>query len=147
MALRVQPHPTYKTKDRNGSANGFLIPVFNVHDGFVPSENHPQQIYLTVCDPGSIKGPHLHLKRWGLFTCIQGNIKIIVREGNEYQFYYSGKDYEYATIEVPPGIPAALQNIGDEPAYIINAPAPAWKADDVDEHKVTFDESVFDLTK
>jgi dTDP-4-dehydrorhamnose 3,5-epimerase-like enzyme len=141
MALRVQKHSRFTTKDDDGHPNGFLIPIFNIHDDFVSPENKPQQVYLTVCEAGKVKGPHLHLKRCGFFTCVRGNIRVVARTPSGYEEYFSGEDYEFATVEVPAGIPSAIQNIGGEPAYVINTPSPAWHVDDQDEHKVVFDKS------
>ena len=104
---------------------------------------HPRQVYLTVIAPREVKGPHLHLKRWGLFNCVRGNAKIVVRTENGYEEYLTGEDYEFATIQVPAGVPAALQNIGDEEAFMLNMLAPAWHIDDQDEHPVTFDDYNF----
>ena len=142
MTLRVQKHPKIPTRAQAGHVNGFLIPIYNEHDGFLDGENAPKQVYLTVCDPGQVKGPHLHYKRRGLFTCIRGNLRIIVRTDAGYEEYFSGEAYDFATIEVPPGTPAALQNIGPEACYVLNTPSPAWRPDDQDEHEVTFDQGV-----
>ncbi len=143
MPLRVQKHASYVTKNRFGKPNGFLVPIFNVYDGFIPEENYPQQVYLTVCDVGEVKGPHLHNKRRGFFTCVRGDIKIVVKTDGGYEELFSGEHHDFATIEVPPGTPSALQNIGDEPAYILNTPSPAWQPDDQDEHEVTFEGYTF----
>jgi len=143
MTLRTHKHPKILTRDGKGNINGFLIPIYNNHDDFIQDSNSPKQVYLTVCDPGQIKGPHLHMKRWGFFTCIRGNIRIIVQSKDGYETYFSGEDYEFATVEVPAGTPAAIQNIADEPSYILNTPSPAWHADDQDEHPVNFDNDVF----
>jgi dTDP-4-dehydrorhamnose 3,5-epimerase-like enzyme len=131
------------TKDKHGDPNGWLVPIFNVHDGFVSPAQHPKQVYLTVVAPGRVKGPHLHLQRWGLFTCIRGNAKVIVRCHHGYEEYLSGEDYDYATVQVPPRTPAALQNIGTVEAYILNMPSPAWHVDDQDERPVEFDRYTF----
>lgn len=147
MPLRLHKHPKISTRNSEGKITGFLVPIYNHHDGFIAGENSPKQVYLTVCDVGQIKGPHLHMKRWGFFTCIRGNIRVIVKIDNGYEEYYSGEDYEFATIEVPAGTPAALQNISDEPAYVLNMPSPAWHVDDQDEHPVMFDESAFVWSK
>lgn len=143
MSILTQTHQKIVTKDKDGNPNGFLVPIFNVHDDIIAPEQHPQQVYLTVATPGSIKGPHLHLKRWGLFTCIKGNVKVIIRTEEGYEEYFSGEDHNYATIQVPAGVPAALQNIGDKEAYVLNMPAPAWRPDDQDEHPVSFDDYTF----
>jgi dTDP-4-dehydrorhamnose 3,5-epimerase len=138
MPLIVQHHPKIITKNKEGRSNGWLVPIFNVHDGLIDLAQYPCQVYLTVIAPREIKGPHLHLKRWGLFTCIRGNAKIVVRKENGYEEYLTGEDYEFTSIQVPAGVPAALQNIGDEEAYMLNMPSPAWRIDDQDEHPISF---------
>ena len=143
MPLLIQHHPKIITKNKEDRSNGWLVPIFNVHDGLIAAAQHPQQVYLTVIAPRHIKGPHLHLKRWGLFTCIRGNAKIVVRTEKGYEEYLTGEDYEFATIQVPAGVPAALQNFGDEDAYMLNMPAPAWHIDYQDEHPVCFDDYTF----
>lgn len=131
------------TKNPTGTVNGFLVPLFNVHDGWLGPEQHPQQVYLTVVSPGMVKGPHLHLTRWGLFACVKGNGKVVVRTDAGYEEYLTGEDYEFALVQVPAGVPAALQSIGDSDAYFLNMPSPAWRADDQDEHPVSFDDYQF----
>jgi len=137
--IRTATHPRIVTRDAKGTTNGFLVPVFNAHDEFVAPEQHPQQVYLTVVAPGTVKGPHLHMKRWGLFTCIRGNVKIVARSHTGYEEFLTGEDHDFCTIQVPAGVPAALQNIGLVDAYLLNMPSPAWHVDDQDEHPVTFD--------
>ena len=103
-------------------------------------DQFPQQVYLTVVAPGEIKGLHLHLKRWNLFTCIKGSLRIVTRTvDGVYNEYFSGEAYEFATIQVPAGTPAALQNIGEGEAFVLNMPSPAWRVNDQDEHPVSFD--------
>lgn len=141
--MKTTTHPKIITRDAQASENGFLVPIFNEHDGFVEPKQYPRQVYLTVVAPGKVKGPHLHLKRWGLFTCILGNAKIVVRTASGYEEYLTGQDHEYRTVQVPAGTPAALQNIGDVDAYILNMPSPAWHVDDQDEHPVSFHDYEF----
>jgi dTDP-4-dehydrorhamnose 3,5-epimerase-like enzyme len=143
MTVRTAVHPKIVTRANDGKVNGFLVPIFNEHDRFIDPQQHPRQVYLTVVAPGTVKGPHLHMKRWGLFTCILGNAKIVVRARDGYEEYLTGEDHEYRTVQVPAGIPAALQNIGDKEAYILNMPAPAWRVDDQDEHPVSFEDYQF----
>jgi len=143
MPIRTDVHPKIVTKDKDGKENGFLVPIYNIHEDFIPKERQPHQVYLTVAAPKTVKGPHLHMKRWGHFTCLKGNIKIVVKTEEGYEECYSGEDYEYTTIEVPAGVPSALQNIGDVDAYILNTPYPAWLPDDQDEYPVSFDDYLF----
>lgn len=136
--IKTKNNPKITTKTVDGKENGFLIPIINVHENFVDQQQWPQQVYCTVAKPKEIKGPHLHKKRWGLFTCIKGNVKIVIKIDNEYVEKFSGEDYNFATIQVPAGIPSALVNIGDADAYILNMPSPSWHPDDQDDWDVEF---------
>jgi dTDP-4-dehydrorhamnose 3,5-epimerase len=141
--IKIKKNKKFVTKNQDGKTNGFLVPIINIHDHFVADEQWPKQVYLTVASPKEIKGPHLHYKRWGLFTCIKGNIKIVVRIEDQYLEYFSGENYEFQTVQIPAGIPAALVNIGNEDAYILNMPAPSWHPDNLDEWDVTFENYQF----
>jgi dTDP-4-dehydrorhamnose 3,5-epimerase len=141
--IKTKKNKIFPTKNIKGESNGFVLPIINVYDNFIDDTNWPKQIYLTVATPHEVKGPHLHMKRWGLFTCIKGNIKIVLRIENQYYEYFSGENHEYETIQVPAGIPAALINIGEQDAYILNMPSPAWHPEDLDEWPVSFDDYMF----
>jgi dTDP-4-dehydrorhamnose 3,5-epimerase-like enzyme len=126
------------TKGADGQPNGYVVPLWNIHE----HDWAPDQVYLTVVEPGCTKGPHLHRKRYGRFVCIQGNVEIIRRmygrpetEGIYFR-EWSGEDHEYALIPVPVGTPAAIINHGDTPALVINMPTPAWTKEDPDEWPV-----------
>jgi hypothetical protein len=67
----------------------------------------------------------------------------VVRTEKGYEEYLTGEDHDYATIQVPAGVPAAIQNLGDVDAYFLNMPSPAWHVDDQDEHPVLFDDYDF----
>ena len=138
--ILVQEHPKIETRNRNEQPNGFLVPIFNVNDKFVEDAQHPKQVYLTTVTPHEVKGPHLHMKRWQLYTCIKGNVKFVTRVQDRYEEYFSGEDHGFATVQVPAGIPSAIINEGDEEAYVINMPSPAWHIDDQDEHEVSFED-------
>lgn len=143
VVIKTKKNPKITTKNSEGKVNGFLVPILNTHEGFVDPEQWPQQAYLTVAKVGEVKGPHLHKKRWGLFTCIKGNIRIVLRNNGVYEEYFSGEDHDFATIQVPAGVPGALQNIGQVDAYVLNLPSPAWHVDDQDEWDVEFEDYDF----
>ena len=127
-----------ETTDASGESNGYLVPLWNVHE----QDWIPDQVYLTVIAPHSQKGPHLHKKRCGRFVCIKGNVEIILRRAlhpqcpGVYEHQWTGEDHGYGMIEVPPATGAALMNHSDEPAFVINMPTPAWLPDDQDEWPV-----------
>ncbi|MCP4179641.1 MAG: cupin domain-containing protein [bacterium] len=143
IKIKSKKNSKFLTKNKDGKTNGFLITILNEHEKFLKKEQWPRQVYCTVAYPKETKGPHLHKKRWQLYTCIKGNIKIVIKNKNEYFEKYSGEDYDFSTIQVPAGTPSALVNIGDSNAYILNMPSPAWHIDDQDEWEVAFDDYNF----
>lgn len=138
MELRTLPHRKFVTRDQKGVSNGFLVPIYNLHDGFFAPGREPQQVYLTVVAPRAAKGPHLHLVRTGCFTCIKGNVRIVVKVDGQYLIYYSGEMHDYLSVEIPTGIPVLIQNVGDEEAFVLNMPNPAWTPTMNDEHTADF---------
>ncbi len=105
----------------------------NKYEKFVNQEQWPQQAYCTVDKPKEVKGPHLHKKRWRLFTCIKKNIKIVIKQDNKCIEHFFVENYDFSTIQVLAGIPAAIINIKNTDAYILNMPLWAWQPDDIDE--------------
>lgn len=145
MEIKSKANKKFVTKDHDNQPNGFLVPIYNIHDNFFSPGKEPQQVYLTVIEPGKIKGPHLHFIRTGCFTCIKGNARFVLKASNGYQVFFSGEAHEYRSVIVPTGTPAALQNIGEEDAYVLNMPNPAWTPTMNDEHTADF--SDFDFNK
>jgi dTDP-4-dehydrorhamnose 3,5-epimerase len=143
MEIRTISHKKFTTKDEDGEVNGFLVPLYNLHDKFFESGKEPQQVYMTTILPGKIKGPHLHHIRTGFFTCIKGNVRVVLKTENGYEVFFSGEDYEYSSIEVPTGVPAAVQCLGEEEAFLLNMPNPAWTPDMNDEHSADFSDFDF----
>jgi len=136
-------HPKIVTKGFDGNPNGYLIPIYNIHESPINKQQQPCQVYLTVVAPQTVKGPHLHMVRWGLFTCIKGNVKIITKTSLGYEEYFSGEDYSYQTVQVPAGLPAALQNQGGDEAFVLNMPSPAWSPENQDDHHACFSDYSF----
>ena len=116
------------TRNKSGGINGFVLPIFNANEKFVTE--CPKQIYLTTIMPYEVKGPHLHNKRDGLFTCIKGNIKIVTKIDNKYAELFSGQNANYASVIVPRGVECTLINIGDEDAYVLNMPSEPYDPSD-----------------
>ncbi len=111
------------TRDHEGKENGWLLEIASTHDQF--TENMAGQVYLSVAKPKTVKGFHLHKKKTNHFTCIKGNVKLVVWDGTKYHEYLMGED-NFITVKVKPGEPAAFYNPGDEDAYIINCCFPAY---------------------
>ena len=136
--IKTKTNNKFITKDLNDIPNGYLVPIYNINENFFESGKDPQQVYLTVIYKDKIKGPHLHFVRTGCFTCIKGNARFVIKTENGYKEFYSGEDYEYRTVIVPTGTPAALQNIGIDDAFVLNLPNPAWTPDMNDEYSADF---------
>jgi dTDP-4-dehydrorhamnose 3,5-epimerase-like enzyme len=122
------------TKDADGNPNGYVLPLWNA---ITDPISRPDQVYLTAVAPHSMKGPHLHKVRRGLFFCIKGRVRIVVRAGNQYMtFQCSDTAPDVERVHVPAGWAAALYNDGAEEALVLNMPAPAWSKDAPDEWPV-----------
>lgn len=138
MEIRTQKHPKLVTKHKTGAANGYLVPLYNENDGFFAKGSEPKQVYLTVISPGERKAPHLHYIRAGFFTCIKGDVKIVLKTPEGYKEFYSGENHEYLSVEVPAGVPSLVINAGEGEAFVLNMPAPAWTPEMNDEHDADF---------
>jgi dTDP-4-dehydrorhamnose 3,5-epimerase len=143
MNITTRVNKKFVTRDHQDNANGFLVPIYNIHDEFFPPGMEPKQVYLTVINPHQIKGPHLHFIRTGCFTCIKGNARFVLKTANGYEVFYSGEDHEFRSVIVPSGVPAALQNLGSQEAYVLNMPTPAWTPTMNDEHTADFSDFDF----
>lgn len=138
MNIRTQKHPKFITRHKTGEPNGYLVPLYNVNDGFFGKGAEPQQVYLTVISPGEKKGPHLHFIRTGFFTCIRGDVKIVLKTPEGYKEFYSGENHDHLSVEVPTGVPALVLNAGEGEAFVLNMPNPAWTPSMNDEHDADF---------
>lgn len=143
--IKTKINKRHETSDALGEHNGFLIPIYNIHEGFHDDNKTPTQVYLTVVSKGKIKGPHLHFIRTGCFTCIKGNARFILKTSSGYEVFNSGDSNGYRSVIVPTGVPAAIQNIGQDDAYILNMPTPAWTPEMNDEHTADFSDFDFSL--
>jgi dTDP-4-dehydrorhamnose 3,5-epimerase-like enzyme len=144
MKIRTASHPKITTKGHEGQPNGFLVPIYNITEKFFAPGKEPQQVYLTVVAPGAVKGPHLHFIRTGFFTCLKGEVRFVLKlVDGTYQSFKSGDGHDFLSVEVPTGVPAAIQNIGTDDAYILNMPSPAWTPEMKDEHSADFSDYDF----
>jgi dTDP-4-dehydrorhamnose 3,5-epimerase-like enzyme len=133
---------TYGLLDGIKGPTGWLLPIWSDVEN---PEEKVSQVYLTVVAPGAVKGPHCHRQRAGRFTCIKGNVRIVLRHENVftpplggfwYETYDIGEHHGFGTIRVAPRTAAAIYNLGSKAAYVLNLPHPAWRADQQDEWPV-----------
>jgi dTDP-4-dehydrorhamnose 3,5-epimerase-like enzyme len=138
MPLRIEPHSKIISQNQTGEYSGFLLPIHSSSDSFFSSGFQAQQINITSLAPKQVKGPHLHLVRSVLLTCIKGNVQIVVKTEDKYCCYLSGELYNHNTIEIPTGVPSAIQNIGEDEALVLAVWNKPWTPDLKDEYSVNF---------
>lgn len=105
------------TFDHDGRENGWLVELYK--------DGQKTTAYLTAAAPGAFKGYHLHRVRAARYVCIRGRMKIIL--------YANGRREEHLLdaseprrLFIPPNVATGLQNVGDEEAWLINYPEPAY---------------------
>jgi len=68
---------TVHTYDKEKRRNGSLVPLVNT---LIPGTKPVELVYLTYCDAGSVKGPHMHLPpKYDRFICIKGECGVVIR--------------------------------------------------------------------
>ena len=126
MIDRVAEEPAKKvtTYDADGNENGWLIELWK--------DGRKTTGYLTAAAVGAFKGYHLHRVRAARYVCLKGRMKIIL--------YVNGVREEHLLdaaepkrLYIPANVPTGLENIGDEEAWLVNYPDPAYDPELKDE--------------
>ncbi len=141
MRTRVIDAPRIVSKNKQGQPNGYVVSLYKDWEAIFKAE--PKQVYLNITAPGEKKGPHLHMHRWDYFTTIRGSARFVVKYGpGDYeQIDVHVRDGEGVKIvEVPPAIPCLIVNIGDDEAWVLNMPNPAWHPQNPDDNAVSYDD-------
>lgn len=115
--VRLETAKKVDTFNFNKTKNGFLIELFKDNDKTV--------VYKTTLNVGAFKGYHLHRIRWARYVCIKGKLKIILYKNKEKEEYSLSAENP-SRLFIPPNVATGLQNVGDEDAWIINYPDPAY---------------------
>ena len=137
--MKIIDLENFQTKNtKTQEVNGRFIPIYKDYQKIY--NILPEFIYMSACNIGEVKGPHLHKERCAYFTCVKGDVVFITKEDNVYCEAIVSAIEAPKTIYVPPNIPCAHINIGIEEAIIINICAPAWKPDCQDNFNVEFED-------
>lgn len=113
-----------KTYDLDKNENGWLMELFKDKE-----TGQKTEAYLTAALPGAFKGYHLHRVRAARYIALKGKMKITTFE------YLNGKWEKTETVLdsanparmfIPKDTATGLENIGDEEAWLINYPDPAY---------------------
>ena len=125
--IKIKPCKKVATTHLDGTDNGWLLEVLSERDGF--AGNFKGQVYLTVINPGVVKGYHIHAVAHYHVTCLKGRIRSTVyRNRTEKESVEYGEE-NYKTIKYEPGCAHLIENIGTEPAYVLIYRYPAWSPD------------------
>lgn len=114
------------TYDHSRVENGFLIELYKDED--------KTTAYLTAAKPGAFKGYHLHRVRAARYVCLRGKMKIILyRPGTKEREEFILDASSPQRLFIPKDIATGLENIGEEEAWLINYPDPAYDPALIDE--------------
>lgn len=129
--VSTEPAKKVATFDLSKQENGFLIELFKDKE-----TGQKTEAYLTAATPGAFKGYHLHRVRAARYVCIKGKMKITTyeREGDKWVKQETVLDAANPTrMFIPKDVATGLLNIGDEEAWLVNYPDPAYDPSLTDE--------------
>ena len=127
----------HETKDvRDLHINGDLTVIWRDWDNIL--KNHPKMVYMNTVNPDEIKGPHLHKNRTTYFSCVQGEIIIVVRKNDGEYCELKSNTTDPSLICVKNGVAAAIINPTKETAKVLVLADIAWKPNDNEMENVEF---------
>ena len=134
--IDLEKHETMDNQDQH--VNGSLTVVWRDWDNLI--KNHPKMVYVNSVNPGEIKGPHIHKNRTTSFSCIHGNVVLVIQD-NDGKFHEIKADSEKPVlITVPNGIAAAIVNPTTKIAKVLVLADIAWRPNDNEMKDVSFDD-------
>lgn len=129
--VHTEPVKKVTTYDHSKQENGFLIELYKDKD-----TGEKTEAYLTAATPGAFKGYHLHRVRAARYVAIKGKMRIITYEHDGTKWNREETILDAATptrMFIPKDIATGLENIGEEEAWLINYPDPAYDPSLTDE--------------
>lgn len=133
----VQELEKYETKDvLNSHINGELTVVWRDWDNII--KDHPKMVYVNTVNPGEIKGPHLHKNRTTYFSCIHGNIVLVIRSDDGEFHEIKSNSEKPSLVCVKNGIAAAIINPTDNIAKVLVLADIAWRPNDNEMENIDF---------
>ena len=134
--IDLEKHETKDNQDQH--VNGSLTVVWRDWDNLI--KNHPKMVYVNSINPEEIKGPHIHKNRTTYFSCISGNVVLVIQD-NDGKFHEVKADSEKPVlITVPNGIAAAIVNPTTKIAKVLVLADIAWRPNDNEMKDVSFDD-------
>ncbi len=105
---------------------GWLAEFFRSDE--LPKSVFPQMGYVSMTDPGRVRGPHEHERQTDLFAFHDGSYRVFLWDDREDSMTYGNRMVFSAGTEnpvvviIPPGVVHAYMNVGDRPALVVNCP-------------------------
>ena len=129
----------HKTKDITDShINGELTVIWRDWDNLI--KNHPKMVYVNSVNPGEIKGPHIHKNRTTSFSCIHGNVVLVIQDDDGKFHEIKADSDKPVLITVPNGIAVAIVNPTTEIAKVLVLADIAWRSNDDEMKNVLFND-------
>ena len=129
----------HKTKDITDShINGELTVIWRDWDNLI--KNHPKMVYVNSVNPGEIKGPHIHKNRTTSFSCIHGNVVLVIQDDDGKFHEIKADSDKPVLITVPNGIAVAIVNPTTEIAKVLVLADIARRPNDNEMKDVSFDD-------
>jgi dTDP-4-dehydrorhamnose 3,5-epimerase-like enzyme len=124
--IKTEDAKKVTTYDLTGKENGFLIELFKDAD-----TNQKTEVYLSAALPGAFKGYHEHKVRAARYVALKGKMKIITyhRDGDRWvreETILDSAAEQPTRMYIPKNTPTGLENVGDEEAWLVNYPDPAY---------------------
>src|SRR5579859_3022893 len=113
----------WKPLQRFADARGWLVELFRIDD--LPEEYRPVMAYVSVTEPGIVRGPHEHLDQADYF-CFLGpsDFKLYLWDIRLESPSYGKRQAEVVGVSrpmavvVPAGVVHAYKNVGAEPGLV-----------------------------
>jgi dTDP-4-dehydrorhamnose 3,5-epimerase len=104
------------------------------------------QVYFTTAYPDVVKGWHFHKVQWDHFTCIHGEVKLVLFDGREgsptrgliNEFFLGIRNPRLVVI--PPFVHHGFKCIGTGECIMINVPTEPYNPAAPDEYRLPWDD-------
>ena len=115
--VRTEHAKKITTYDLNRQENGIVLELYK--DGTKTTQ------YMTTLKVGGFKGYHLQRIRSAYYVILKGQVKIILYQ-NKIREEYIMDAREPSRLFIPKDIATGLLNIGEEEAWLVSFPNPAY---------------------
>ena len=132
---KLEKHSTKDVIDEH--INGSLTIVWRDWDDII--KNHPKMVYVSLVNPGEIKGPHIHTKRNSYFTCIHGKFVFIIRDKSGKYIEIESNSDEPTLVFVPKNFPSAHINISNDISKVLALADVSWRPNDNEMKNILFE--------